>query len=72
MGRFKEIIQPTPDKSLLRLCNPAKHLQTFSRFSTVSFLHKCNGARLLSPESECKSDLTTQQTTKIRKFQENP
>ena len=49
-----------------------KHLWTFSRLSTVSFHHKWNETRLLSPESECMSCITSCQTTKIRKFQENP
>ena len=35
-----------------------KHLQTFWYFSTVCPHHKWNRARLLSPESECKSCLT--------------
>ena len=40
----------------------AKHLETFSLFSTISLYHKWNGTKLLSPESECTSCLTSWQT----------
>ena len=35
----------------------AKHLQTFSHFSTTFLQHKWNGTRILSPESECTNCL---------------
>ena len=40
-----------------------KHLETFSLFCTIFLHHKCNGTRLLSPESECTSCLRSCQTT---------
>ena len=36
-----------------------KYCETFLRFSIVSLNHKWNGARLLSPETECTSCLTS-------------
>ena len=50
-----------------------KHLETFSLFSTISLYYKWNGTRLLSPEGECTSCVTSYRTTEdFRKFQENP
>ena len=40
-----------------------KHLQTFSLFSTIFLHRKWNWTRLLSPESECTSCLTSCRTT---------
>ena len=36
-----------------------KYLWTFSLFNTIILHHKWNGARLLSPESECTSCLSS-------------
>ena len=42
----------------------AKHLQTSLRFSTISLVRLLSSVRLLSPESECTSYLTSCRTTK--------
>ena len=51
-----------------------KCLQTFSPLSQISFHHKWKGTKLLSPEREWKSCLTSCWVTRleIMKFQENP
>ena len=47
-----------------------KYLRTFSRFSTISPQNKRNGARLLSPASECTSCLTRCRITEDFRNQE--
>ena len=48
---------------VLKLQSWTKYLETFSCFITISLYHNLKETRLLSPESECTSCLTSCQTT---------
>ena len=60
---FQCIIKQVKTKWKIFRQSWTKHLETFSLFSTICLHHKWNGTRLLSPENECTSYLTSCRAT---------